>query len=72
MARRDAARYAAMSDPECNRWFRCAWVPLPLEHKNPGVGAPGRRTFGDNTRTRSNTAAINTQALAEQCSARQA
>jgi hypothetical protein len=43
MARRDTARLAAMSDPDRNRWFRCAWVlPPPLQRKSPGAPTPGR------------------------------
>src|SRR4051794_27782166 len=43
MARHDAARYAAMSDPDRNRWFRCRWIlPPPLERKSPGAPTPGQ------------------------------
>ena len=43
MARHDAARYAAMSDPDRNRWFSYAWVlPPPLERKSPGAPTPGQ------------------------------
>ena len=40
----DAARYAAQSDPTCNRWFRRRWTdPPPMTRKRrppPQVAAP--------------------------------
>ena len=43
MARRDTARYAAMSDPKRNRWFSYRWVPPPpLQRKSPSAPTPGR------------------------------
>jgi hypothetical protein len=68
MARRDTARLAAMSDPEHNRWFRCAWVlPPPLERKSPGAPTP-RRIFESDINSIKDTAPLSkaqARALAE-------
>ena len=69
MARHDAARYAAMSDPERNRWFSCRWVlPPPPERKSPGAPTPGQ-IFTSSLKEIIDTAPLTkaqAQALAEQ------
>ena len=65
MARRDAARYAAMSDPARNRWFSCPWDLPPPERKTPGAPTPGAILKGKSSSTIGNANQAKAQAIAE-------